>query len=121
MMIIGIEDVYLRNLLNSRHQANQHVTELQERGTELLLENRALKRSLAELACKLKKLRGEQKAHGRWLVLKTTSPSGKTLFCCRVCGRTSPTPDKSCKGYYVYTLKPEIHKDCADWKPETIE
>jgi len=34
--------------------------------------------------------------HTRWVELYATSPSGKTLFVCRFCGRTSPTPDKEC-------------------------
>lgn len=32
----------------------------------------------------------------RWDTLEETSPSGKTLFKCRACGRVSPTPDKAC-------------------------
>jgi hypothetical protein len=32
----------------------------------------------------------------RWRELYATSPSGKTLFVCLVCGRVSPTPDKVC-------------------------
>jgi hypothetical protein len=32
----------------------------------------------------------------RWLELYATSPSGKTLFVCRMCGRISPTPDREC-------------------------
>jgi hypothetical protein len=32
----------------------------------------------------------------RWVELYATSPSGKTLFVCRFCGRISPTPDKAC-------------------------
>jgi len=32
----------------------------------------------------------------RWVELYATSPSGKTLFVCRFCGRISPTPDKVC-------------------------
>lgn len=32
----------------------------------------------------------------RWRTLKTTSPSGKTLFQCRSCGRIDIAPDKSC-------------------------
>lgn len=34
--------------------------------------------------------------HSRWVELYATSPSGKTLFVCRFCGRISPTPDKAC-------------------------
>lgn len=32
----------------------------------------------------------------RWDVLETTSPTGRTLFRCRSCGRESVTPDKRC-------------------------
>lgn len=32
----------------------------------------------------------------RWITLKATSRSGKTLFSCKYCGRVSPTPDKTC-------------------------
>lgn len=32
----------------------------------------------------------------RWVSLVTTSPSGKALFVCRMCGRTSPMPDRDC-------------------------
>lgn len=32
----------------------------------------------------------------RWITLKATSPSGKTLFACKYCGRVSPFPDKAC-------------------------
>lgn len=33
----------------------------------------------------------------RWVTLEKTSPSGKTMFVCTVCGRMSVTPDKSCR------------------------
>lgn len=32
----------------------------------------------------------------RWLELRATSNSGKTMFACRSCGRMSPVPDKDC-------------------------
>lgn len=32
----------------------------------------------------------------RWVELYATSPSGKALFVCRMCGRTSPVPDVTC-------------------------
>lgn len=32
----------------------------------------------------------------RWRELEETSPSGRRLFQCAICGRTSPTPDKTC-------------------------
>jgi regulator of replication initiation timing len=47
-MIRVAEEDFAR-LLREKHQAEAHVTELQERGTELVLENRELKRRLREL------------------------------------------------------------------------
>ena len=35
-------------------------------------------------------------SESRWSLAEETSPSGKTLFRCSACGRTSPTPDKTC-------------------------
>lgn len=32
----------------------------------------------------------------RWIKLYTTSPSGKTMFCCKYCGSITPAPGKSC-------------------------
>lgn len=32
----------------------------------------------------------------RWITTKATTPSGKTLFVCLYCARSSPTPDKVC-------------------------
>ena len=32
----------------------------------------------------------------RWIEIYATTPSGKTLFVCKICGRKSPTPDKKC-------------------------
>ena len=32
----------------------------------------------------------------RWVRLERTSPSGKVLYCCLLCGRDSQTPDKTC-------------------------
>jgi regulator of replication initiation timing len=46
---IRINEADLARLLAEKHQAERHVTELQERGTELVLENRELKRRLREL------------------------------------------------------------------------
>lgn len=34
--------------------------------------------------------------HDGWQILDETSRSGKQLFRCRTCGRTSQTPDKYC-------------------------
>ena len=33
----------------------------------------------------------------RWEYLEETSPSGKNLYRCVICGRISATPDKECK------------------------
>lgn len=44
----------------------------------------------------LKKIEAEK---SRWVTLKKTSNSGKALFVCTVCGRVSPTPDKTCKTF----------------------
>ena len=32
----------------------------------------------------------------RWVELYATTPSGKTQFVCRICGRKSVAPDRSC-------------------------
>lgn len=32
----------------------------------------------------------------RWIMLHTTTPSGKTQFVCRCCGAVTTTPDKEC-------------------------
>lgn len=39
----------------------------------------------------------------RWVPMRRTTTSGKTLFVCVCCGRVSPTPDKHCP-----------NDDCAD-------
>ena len=49
---------------------------------------------------------------GRWVMLAATTPSGKTLFMCSVCGRISPTPDKRCPSMLVATDGTSI--TCAD-------
>lgn len=45
----------------------------------------------------------------RWLELYTTSPSGKTLFVCRMCGKISPAPTRECR-------EPPS-TDRSGWKP----
>ena len=37
-----------------------------------------------------------QLEHEGWDVLDKTSPSGKTMFRCKTCGKESVTPDKRC-------------------------
>jgi hypothetical protein len=46
---IRVSEEDLARLLREKHQAEEHVTELQTRGTELVMELRALKRKLREL------------------------------------------------------------------------
>jgi len=46
---IRINEADLAKLLAAKHHAEKHVTELQQRGTELVMENRELKRRLREL------------------------------------------------------------------------
>lgn len=41
----------------------------------------------------------------RWIELYATSPSGKTLFMCKMCGRQSPVPTTSC-----YAPPATVHK-----------
>lgn len=36
------------------------------------------------------------KGQSRWQEIKKTSPSGKTMFVCMCCGRTSPIPESEC-------------------------
>ncbi len=43
----------------------------------------------------------------RWVELYATTPSGKTLFVCRICGRKSPTPDRVCRE------PPEVYQKLA--------
>jgi hypothetical protein len=43
----------------------------------------------------------------RWVITGYTSPSGKILFRCGVCGRVSTTPDKNCNSSWK----------CGDWSP----
>ena len=38
----------------------------------------------------------------RWQILYRTSPSGKTLYVCTICGRSSATPDKNCPSFEQY-------------------
>lgn len=47
----------------------------------------------------------------RWRPLVATSPSGKTLFSCRYCGRVSPLPDKQCPDF---PFRPEYMGGPAD-------
>lgn len=42
----------------------------------------------------------------RWIEITATTPSGKALFVCRFCGRTSPIPDKGCGQPPMYYGKP---------------
>lgn len=61
--------------------------------------------------------REDQKAANRWVRLRATSPSGKTLFACRCCGRKSPTPDKGCATF----ADPKETWGCSNWSPDDDE
>lgn len=62
------------------------------------------RRREANTSCEMWRQRAQALGYGKaafspstkWIQLKRTSPSGKTLFACRYCGLNSPTPDKSC-------------------------
>lgn len=63
-------------------------------------------------------LKTERKIVGdtdRWLIISKTSPSGKAMFVCRSCGRTSVTPDKKCPE--PVRLWNGQMRECADWEP----
>lgn len=55
----------------------------------------------------------------RWISVTATSPSGKTLFICRHCGRKSVTPDVAC---YTSPSLPAWHpqwgKKCQELEEE---
>lgn len=66
--------------------------------------------------------KGKLRPWSRWQQLASVSPSGKTLFVCTVCGRSSPTPDLRCskrvKVLNTFTLTkpgddPYIEVTCA--------
>jgi hypothetical protein len=58
----------------------------------------------------------ESSREDRWAEITATSPSGKTLFVCRSCGRTSPTPDRNCADYArVNTGQFNYKIPCALW------
>lgn len=52
----------------------------------------------------------------RWQEIKKTTPSGKTLFVCMSCGRSSPVPDNECPGKIsVYFEGYEHMIPCSAW------
>lgn len=48
----------------------------------------------------------EDKLNSRWVTIRRTTPSGKTLFFCRSCERVSISPDKYCPD-----------ESCEHWRP----
>ena len=68
----------------------------------------------------------------RWDELKETTPSGKTIFRCRNCGRKSPTPDKVCwekslhvgapgsKTINTHWTSREPNLACVTWLPDPL-
>lgn len=51
----------------------------------------------------------------RWILISSTSPSGKALFVCRSCGGLSPSPLKTCAK--PVRLWNGAMRECADWEP----
>lgn len=52
----------------------------------------------------------------RWKTLTKTSPSGKTMFVCMSCGRTSPVPDADCREKVVaYASGGSFLMPCSVW------
>lgn len=51
----------------------------------------------------------------RWVIIKRTSPSGKTLFQCKCCGIVSIAPNKHC---YIGHL--EVNPRCEVWEAKRI-
>ena len=54
----------------------------------------------------------------RWMVLTRTSPSGKTLFQCRVCMRISIAPDKTCPPFRDGATNPLTCQEL--WDPTKV-
>jgi hypothetical protein len=56
----------------------------------------------------------------RWVPIVATSPSGKRLFVCGCCGRTSTTPDKECPLWWVGASVRDPGKavSCAQWESD---
>ena len=52
--------------------------------------------------------------HNRWVTLRATSSSGKTLFSCKCCGRVSLTPDNECRTF----ADPGERWACSAWLPD---
>jgi hypothetical protein len=50
----------------------------------------------------------------RWEPIVRTSPSGKTLFVCLVCGRVSQTPDKACPPFENWTPDGRVLVRCGE-------
>jgi len=55
----------------------------------------------------------------RWIEILAKTPSGKTQFTCKYCGRTSPTPDKTCptppfQPVVMQANKPLVFESCAE-------
>ena len=51
----------------------------------------------------------------RWVIIKRTSPSGKTLFQCKCCGIVSIAPNKHC-----YIGNQNANPRCEVWEAKRI-
>jgi hypothetical protein len=70
--------------------------------------------------------------YNRWTTIVATTPSGKTQFVCRICGRMSPIPDNTCPEGFKHTtlgnaytyrcedVEKAIHKKMAHEAPELL-
>lgn len=58
----------------------------------------------------------------RWMPLVRTSPSGKTLFVCLVCGEVTPAPNQRCRPAEAMQLDPRLLQSYPDaWECSDIE
>jgi len=119
----------LKNLLNKLNEIETSLIELYEKGNTSQVRERIENLHLyrAGLVAKAVKLLLEKSVEStvemvtgeidipseRWIMSPNecpTSPSGKTMFKCRICGRLSVTPDKWCEGSLV----------CEQWEVRLV-
>src|SRR5262245_41709738 len=59
--------------------------------------------------------------HPRWIEIRKTSPSGKTMFVCQSCGQSTPAPSEECRNrVFVLEGTTKFYMPCSVWptKPE---
>jgi len=58
----------------------------------------------------------------RWLALRKTTPSGRTMFACQSCGRQTDAPDKECpQPVEVAVGTIEVFMPCSMWPAQPDE